>query len=438
MSSPPPAGPGFDAHHPPERRLLADCVHCGFCLPACPTYVLWGSEPDSPRGRIDLMTGIAEGAIGLSSTAVEHFDNCLGCLACVTACPSGVQYDRLIERTRAQVERNVPRAPADRLFRAALFQLFPHPGRLRALLPLLRFYEMSGLRAVLARRGLIARLPERLQAMESLLPPLPSRMEMPPRRTPPQKMLRLRVGLVAGCVQRVFFGDVNAATARVLAAEGCEVIVPDQGCCGALELHAGRENDAIGRARRLIAAFEGAGVDRVVVNAAGCGAALKDYGELLADDPRWARRAARFSATVRDISELLAELTPIGDYHPLARRVAYHDACHLQHGQGIRQQPRAVLGRVPSLEVVELPEAEICCGSAGIYNLVKPAPARALGDRKAAHVIASGAEALASANPGCLIQLASALARAGHPLPTYHPVQVLDASLRAADLAPAR
>ncbi|MCS6802262.1 MAG: heterodisulfide reductase-related iron-sulfur binding cluster [Chloroflexota bacterium] len=432
------AGPGFDPHRPPERRLIGECVHCGFCLPTCPTYLLWGLEPDSPRGRIDLMAGVLDGAIGLTPATVAHFDQCLGCLACVTACPSGVQYGRLIERARAQIERNAPRSRADRLFRAAIFLLFPHPGRLRALLPLLRAYQASGLRALLDRSGLLARLPERLQAMESLLPPVPARIEPLPRRTPPARVLRLRVGLLVGCVQRIFFGEVNAATARVLAAEGCEVIVPAQGCCGALELHAGRDAAARARARRLIAAFERAGVDRVVVNAAGCGSTLKEYGELLADEPRWARRAARFAATVRDIAEVLAELPPLGHYRPLPLRVAYHDACHLLHGQRIYRQPRDLLARVPELTVVELAEPEICCGSAGVYNLLQPAPARALGDRKAAGILASGAEALASGNPGCLLHLARALARAGRPLPTYHPVQLLDASLRGATLPASR
>lgn len=423
------SGRGFDRHRPPERRVIAECVHCGFCLPSCPTYLLWGLEPDSPRGRIDLMAGVLDGVIGLSPTTVAHFDQCLGCLACESACPSGVQYGRLIERTRAQIERNAPRAPADRLFRAALFQLFPYPARLHALLPLLRFYQASGLRAALRRSGLLARLSARLGALDALLPSLPARAPVVPDRTRPAQVLRLRVGLVTGCVQRVFFGEVNAATARVLAAEGCEVVVPAQGCCGALELHAGREDAALARARRVIAAFDRAGVDRVVVNAAGCGSTLKEYGELLADDPRWARRAARFAAKVRDVAELLAELPPLGRYQPLPLRVAYHDACHLLHGQRLQRQPRSVLARVPALTVVELPESEICCGSAGVYNLLQPTPAQALGERKAAHLIASGAEALTSGNPGCLLQLASALARAGRPLPVFHPVQLLDASL---------
>ncbi|MFN8535236.1 MAG: heterodisulfide reductase-related iron-sulfur binding cluster [Dehalococcoidia bacterium] len=422
-------GPGFDRHHPPDAALIADCVHCGFCLPTCPTYLLWGLEPDSPRGRIDLMDGVLQRQIGLTPATVDHFDNCLGCLACVSACPSGVQYGRLIEQTRAQLERNAPRTAGDRLFRWLIFQLFPYPDRLRALLPALRLYRQSGIRAAVQRAGLLARLPERLQAMESLTPPLPPALVRPlPTRTPPQRMLRLRVGLLTGCVQQVFFQHVNEATIRVLAAEGCEVIVPPQGCCGALELHAGREPGALRRARALISALEGA--DRIVVNAAGCGSSMKEYGTLLADDRRWAGRAARFSAKVRDVSEILAELEPIATYQPLPLSVAYQDACHLQHAQGVRLQPRAVLGRVPGLRLAEVREPEICCGSAGVYNLLVPQPARELGDRKAAAVLATGADALASANPGCLIQIQSALSRVGRSLPVFHPIELIDASIR--------
>jgi glycolate oxidase iron-sulfur subunit len=420
-------GPGFDSRRPPPPELIADCVHCGFCLPTCPTYLLWEFEPDSPRGRIDLMKGVAERDIGLSPETVERFDNCLGCMACVTACPSGVQYDRLIERTRAQVERNVTRSPVDRLLRDAIFALFPYPDRLRTMLAALRIYRMTGVDRLTRRI-----LPARLMALETLLPPLPPAGERPPDRfTPARGASRLRVGVVSGCVQRVFFNEVNRATVRVLAAEGCDVVMPSQqGCCGALELHAGRDDSALGRARRLIEVFEGAGVDRVIINAAACGSILKEYGELLADDARWSRRAARFSAKVRDISELLAELEPVATYHPIPARVAYHDACHLQHAQGIRLQPRVLLRRIPDLELAEIAESEICCGSAGIYNLVKPEPARALGDRKAAQVLETRADALVSSNPGCLIQVHSALARAGQSLPAYHLVELLDASIR--------
>jgi glycolate oxidase iron-sulfur subunit len=431
-----PHAPGFDQHRPPDPARIAECVHCGFCLASCPTYLLWHREPDSPRGRIDLMRSIHEGVIGLTPETVRYFDNCLGCLACETACPSGVQYGLLIEQTRAQIERHVSRPPGDRLVRWLIFQLFPSPERLRRLLPFLRLYRASGLRSALHRLGLLRLLPAPLQAMEALLPPLPPRGVAPlPEHTPAVGAQRLRVGLVSGCVQRVFFPQVNQATVTVLAAEGCAVVVPPQGCCGALEFHAGLEERARQRARALVAAFAATPLDRIVVNAAGCGATLKAYGALLAEDEHWAGPAARFAAAVRDISELLAELPPRGQYHPLPLRLAYQDACHLQHARRIRQQPRSVLQRIPGLDLVELEEAEICCGSAGVYNLVNPLPARELGDRKARQVLASGAAALASANPGCLLQIQTALARAGWPLPAYHPVELLAASLRGEPLA---
>jgi len=241
------------------------------------------------------------------------------------------------------------------------------------------------------------------------------------------------VGLLSGCVQRVFFDPVNTATIRVLAAEGCDVVVPgDQGCCGALNFHAGREEGGLERARRLIAAFERAGVDTVVVNAAGCGSTLKEYGYLLRDDPEWAERARAFSAMVRDVTELLADLTPVAPRHPLPLRAAYHDACHLGHAQGVRRQPRAILRAIPGLELLDIPEAEICCGSAGIYNLVEPHAADQLGERKARNILDTNPEIIATANPGCLLQIGAALDRLGRAIPTVHPVELVDASIRGA------
>jgi glycolate oxidase iron-sulfur subunit len=422
----------FDDRHPPDPKLIDDCVHCGFCLPTCPTYALWGEEMDSPRGRIYLMKLAGEGAVGLNSTVVQHFDRCLGCMACVTACPSGVQYDKLIEATRPQIERNYERSFTDRLFRRAIFELFPYPKRLRALaLPLL-LYQASGLRGLAHRLGLVRALPARLRAMEGVMPSLGERMlrTRVPTLVPARGKRRRRVGMITGCVQRVFFPDVNAATVRVLAAEGCEVVSPpEQGCCGALELHAGFDQRALSRARQLISVFDRAGVDIIVINAAGCGSSLKQYGYLLRDDPAWADRAVAFSEKVRDISELLADLEPVGTYHELPYRVAYHDACHLRHAQGVYSQPRAILARIPKLELLEIAEADICCGSAGIYNLVEPEAARELGDRKAQNLLATGAQAVATSNPGCLLQIQSALQRIGQPIPAFHPAELLDASL---------
>jgi glycolate oxidase iron-sulfur subunit len=419
----------FDEHHPPDPALVGDCVHCGFCLTTCPTYSLWGEEMDSPRGRIYLMKQGLEGE-PMSDSMVQHWDACLGCMACVTACPSGVQYDKLIEATRAQVERNHRRTPSDRLLRATIFSLFPHPGRLRLLRGPLRVYQRLGLDRLIRRSGLLERLTPRLAAMEGLSPRL-RKPERIPERVPASGPRRAVVGMLSGCVQGQFFPDVNAATARVLAAEGCEVVVPPrQGCCGALSAHNGREAEAQAYARRTIDQFEAAGVEFVVVNAAGCGSTMKEYADLLADEPDYAERAATFAAAVRDISEILVELGPVAPRHPLEVTVAYHDACHLAHAQGIRAQPRALLRGIPGLELREIAEADICCGSAGIYNILNPEPARELGNRKAANIVATGASMLVTANPGCLMQVAGALERAGSPIAMAHTVEVLDASIR--------
>lgn len=446
--------PAFDLFNPPSTELIDQCVHCGFCLPTCPTYLLWGEEMDTPRGRIHLMKLANEEKIGLTDTTVRHFDQCLGCMACLTACPSGVQYDKLIESTRQQVERRYERSPQDRLFRGLIFGLFPHPSRLRLVAPFLLIYQKSGLRgavrsvlgaliglttdeskggaAKVLRRVLGQNLPRRLAALEAVAPSLTvdGLRRRLPRFTPAQGVRRARVGLLEGCVQRVFFSEVNAASIRVLAAEGCDVVVPEQGCCGALGLHAGREDDAKEYARSMIEAFELAEVDYVVVNAAGCGSSMKEYGHLLRDEPGWAARAARFSDMVRDITELLDDLGPVAKRRAMRAKVAYHDACHLAHAQGIRRQPRNVLKSIPGIELVAINEGDICCGSAGIYNLVEPEPAAELGERKAKNIIATGAQLVASANPGCTLQIRAASERLGHPLRVVHPVQILDAAIR--------
>ncbi len=469
------------------RGVAKDCVHCGFCLPACPTYQLWGQEMDSPRGRIYLVNQILDGA-ELSATAAEHFDRCLGCMACMTACPSGVQYDQLIEAARVWTEEAhsggpavtavageaagggsagpaVPAVPAvsavsavsaagkrsvrERTARAAIFSLFPYPRRLRALTAPLRLAQRTGLDRRIARSTLPARLSPQLGAALRLAPPGPvpaavtSRL---PSRVPALGTRRAVVGMLTGCVQSVFFPQVNAATARVLAAEGCDVIIPrGQGCCGALSLHSGREAEAAAFARRTIATFEQAGVDAVVVNSAGCGSAMKEYGRLLgpADPERadagwadagWAERAAEMSGKVRDLAEFLAEIGPVARRHPLPVTAAYHDACHLAHAQRITRQPRELLRAIPELNLVEVPDAGTCCGSAGVYNLLQPAAASELGARKAESVLATGAPLLISANPGCSLQIASALAERGQHIAVAHTAQVLDASIRGRPL----
>ena len=424
----------FDAHHPPAQEIIDKCVHCGFCLPVCPTYLLWREEMDSPRGRIYLMKMAADGAATLNDKWVGHVDACLGCMACMTACPSGVDYGKLIESTRAQIERNYHRSAAERLYRRMIFSTFTNPGRLRALLVPLRVYQKAGLQAVARKTGLLRLLPERLRSMESLLPKLEASQDLAVV-TPAVGERRRRVGMLLGCVQRVIFPQVNAATARVLAAEGCEVVTPkEQCCCGALSVHAGEEEQALALARRTIDAFERARVDDIIVNAAGCGSTMKEYGHLLRDDPQYAARAREFSAKCKDVSEFLAALEPRAPRNPLPLRVAYHDACHLQHAQGIRTQPRALLARIPQLELLDIPEAAICCGSAGIYNLVQPDTAQELGDRKAEHISGLKPDVVASGNPGCLLQLRAALERAGKPVRVLHIIELLDASLRGASL----
>ncbi|MFF5263396.1 (Fe-S)-binding protein [Actinomadura viridis] len=413
-------------------RLIDDCVHCGFCLPTCPTYVLWGEEMDSPRGRIHLMDQHETGT-PFSPPMVEHFDRCLGCMACVTSCPSGVQYDRMIELTRARVEREHPRPLPERALREMIFKLFPYPRRLRALRGPLRAYQRTGLDRLVRRSGLLEHLSPSLAAMERLAPPL-SRAPRLPERVAAREGRRATVGMLTGCVQGEFFPGVNAATARVLALEGCDVVIPrGQGCCGALSLHSGREEEARAFARRTIVTFET--VDVIVVNAAGCGSAMKEYRRLLADEPEWAGRADALSAKTRDLTEFLVELGPRARRHPLPVTVAYHDACHLSHAQGVRAQPRALLGAIPGLTVREVADPEICCGSAGTYNLLQPEAAAELGDRKAAGVRATGAELLVAANPGCSMQIATALERQGTRLPVAHTAEVLDASLRGTGTA---
>ncbi|MFI5909136.1 (Fe-S)-binding protein [Dactylosporangium sp. NPDC051541] len=394
------AQPGRD-----RRALIGDCVHCGFCLTTCPTYVLWGEEMDSPRGRIQLMLQQTQGE-PLTPTMAGHFDACLGCMACVTACPSGVQYDELITETRAMVEEVRP--PAGRALRAAVFALFPYRRRLSLAKAPLRGYRMLG-------TPFKRQLPATLRTLLDLAPPAGRAVALP-AVVPAIGRRRARVGMLTGCVQHAFFPGVNAATARVLAAEGCEVVIPeDQGCCGALSRHSGRAEEADRFAAALRRSF--AGVDALVVNAAGCGSSLKEA-------------AGPFAGRAVDLTEFLADLGPIAPRHPVPVTAAYHDACHLAHAQGIRAQPRALLRAIPGLDLREIPDGEICCGSAGIWNVLNPGPAAELGDRKARDVLSTGASLLVTANPGCLMQISAGVQRAGATIRLAHTAEVLDASIR--------
>jgi glycolate oxidase iron-sulfur subunit len=427
----------FDSNRPPEQSVIDDCVHCGFCLDSCPTYVLWGNEADSPRGRIVLIGEGLKAGGEMSDEMVTHFDRCLGCMACVTACPSGVRYDRLIERVRPQVQRHHERTRSERALRRLLFETLPHPKRLRALVPLL----------VASRKLGVERLPERVSALAKVAPRAPlyaAREAALALRTPAVGQRRGRVGLLLGCVQRVFYPQVHRATIHALAAEGYEVIAPAMPeCCGALEFHAGEEPVAMSRARATIAAFGvaggTAGLDHIVVNAAGCGSAMKEYGELLGTAV-----AHDFSARVCDVCELLGSVEPRAPRGPIPARVVYHDACHLAHAQGVRIAPRALLESIPQLELLEVAvERDVCCGSAGIYSLIAPDAAAELGVRKARNLLATGAELIAAANPGCAAQLDRHLRDLGHPLPIRNPVELLSQSITAGSpspvaLAPAR
>ena len=420
--------------HGHEVEGVNQCVHCGLCLAYCPTFSILGTEMDSPRGRIFLIKSMAEGRIGLTDSAAAHLDLCLGCRACETVCPSGVPYGQLIEAARADIERQRPGGPLRRLFRWVNFSvLLPHPRLLSLAAAGLRFYQVSGLQRLVRASGVLRLLPGPLASWEPLLPSIPAAADRAPLPavTPADGVKRATVGLLTGCVQQVAFGPQNRATARVLARNGVEVIAPrTQTCCGALHAHGGEHDTALELARKTIIAFESAGVEQVVVNTSGCGAHMKAYGTLLADDPRWAERARRFAARVSDISEFLAREPLRGPLRPLARTVTYHDPCHVAHGQKIRKEPRALLHQIPGLTVKELHEADWCCGSAGTYNLTQPEMAGQLQRRKIENIRATGAEAVITANPGCIIQIQQGLAGGARPIRVLHIVELLDEAYR--------
>ena len=423
MEQRPIAFAGYPNADAPVQELISRCVHCGLCLPTCPTFAELGVEMDSPRGRIRLMKSVWDGRIDVASDGFdEHMYKCLDCRACETACPSGVEFGKLMEGARSQVEAARRRALPERLLRWVVFhQLITRPRRLAAFARLGYVTKRLGGRRLLRRVGF-----RRLAELLSLVPDAPPTSAALPDRFDAEGPIRGRVALFTGCVMRSAFAATNAATARVLARNGIEVVVPAlQTCCGALHAHAGERADARALAKRNIADLEGLAVDAFVVNAAGCGANLKEYGWLLKDDPAWAERAHAFSARVRDASEYLAAVGLTATPGPLALRVAYDDPCHLLHGQKIKDQPRALLAAIPGLTVVPLGEADWCCGSAGTYNVTQPELAARLGHRKAEHVIRSGADLVVTANPGCQMQIAAALHDAGSRIPVVHLMDLL-------------
>jgi len=407
---------------PATINAIRSCVHCGICLPVCPTYRTLGEEMDSPRGRVYLMRAVAEGRLDITDTYTRHLDLCLGCRACETACPAGVPFGSLLETARADIER-AGRPIRRRLMDAFVFGVFPYPQRLAIALGLLRRYRRWGLQALVRRAGLLRRFP-RLAAMDALLPEVPRTDSELPEFLAARGRARGRVALLVGCVQRFLFADVNLDTMRLLAAAGWDVVAPrGQGCCGALELHGGRLDAFRARARALAAAFP-SDVDWIVTNAAGCGSALRDYAHWVGDDAA----ASRLAARTRDVSELLADADlPL---NPLPLTVTYHDPCHLAHGQRVRTAPRTALGRIPGLTLVPLADSELCCGSAGVYNVLEPEMADQLLALKIARIVETGARAVATGNPGCLLQIARGARERGLDLEVVHPVTLLARALR--------
>ncbi len=424
-----PSQPGTKSHRGAVLDIpeLYQCVHCGLCLNHCPTYRITSLEPESPRGRIHLVRAAAEGRIEPNERFGEHLYLCLMCRACETACPSGVQFGRIAEAAREVL--GPPGSPVARtIARFAFTQVLPHPSRLRLLFRLLRLYQRSGLQRLMQRV-----LPRRLRDMEAMLPPVPDRFFLPDVEVLPAiGPRRARVALLSGCVMSVLFGEVNEATVRVLRRNGCEVVIPKaQGCCGALNTHNGETKSAKAMARRDIDTFLQAGVDAVIVNAAGCGAAMKEYGHLLRDDPRYAAKAAQFGKMVKDATEFLAELGLVPPRGRVEMTVTYQDPCHLAHGQRVRGQPRTLLGAIPGLRLVEMNGSDRCCGSAGIYNLTHPEMSQEVLQEKMASIKQTTAAAVVAPNPGCILQLQYGARRYGPAVTVFHLLDLLDRAYAA-------
>ena len=434
--------PNDSLNAPQPRRFLDHnkslaCIHCGLCLSSCPTYLETGNENDSPRGRIYLMRALEEGRLALEESVVRHIDLCLGCRACEAVCPSGVQYGELLETTRHHIEHNYRRPLWQRfLRRVAIEQVFPFPERM----------ELAVLPAVWLRKlRLDRRLPAFFRDALALLPENPTHCDLPVVSKATASPARGRVGLVSGCVMSVLFGETNAATMRLINRAGYDVVTPrEQGCCGALHAHGGNLDQARAAARHNIQVFENLQLDAILINAAGCGSTLKEYGHLLGDDPAWAERARKFGALVLDLTEWLVQQpdAPLAgvttaEADSAAVRVTCHDACHLAHAQRITQPPRDLVRRVPGHNLVELPEADVCCGSAGSYNLTEPAMSARLQRRKIENILATGATVVVTTNPGCLLQIRAGLRAAGaEHIQVMHIADYLDQAVRPRSQTP--
>jgi glycolate oxidase iron-sulfur subunit len=414
----------------PQQVDLDRCVHCGLCLNACPTYRELRVEMDSPRGRIYQMVQVANGA-AISSPYVEHIELCLACRGCETACPSGVQYGRLVEAARAEIENKTRRPWRERALRWLVFRrLLPSRLNLEIAGALLYLYQASGLKRL---AGMLEFLPSRLRELETLAPEIetPFFFAYYGKTLPAEGARRYRVALLGGCIANIGFARLNEATVRVLRKNGCEVSIPaNQSCCGALHVHAGIRDQARKLARRNIDALLEGGFDAIITNAGGCGSTLKEYGELLEHDPAYAERARRFSALVKDVNEFLASIELNPDMHPLLFTVTYQDSCHLAHGQKIRSAPRKLLGSVPGIELREMQLSDLCCGSAGIYNVVHTGMAMALLKKKMEQVNATEAGVIAASNPGCMLQLRAGVKKFGRGQRVAHVVEILDEAYR--------
>jgi glycolate oxidase iron-sulfur subunit len=421
------ANPGADI----DYRLFLDCVHCGLCTAACPTYVETGNENDSPRGRIYLMRGVTDERIELTHEVRRHLELCLDCRACETACPSGVQYGKLIEPFRIAMSDlgEGPKKKHDWFHRWILFGLFPYPDRLRKALIPARIAQFLRLDRFAENLGLVSLLPPRLRQLVRQLPPLEKRLPALPQVLPAIGQRRARVALFTGCVSDVMFRSTNWATARVLQQNGCDVVVPrNQVCCGAIHLHAGSSDPARDFADANVAAFDVDSIDAVIVNVAGCGAMLKDYGHHWHDERQAARQ--KFVGKVKDVSEFLDGLGLIKPTGELPIKATYHDACHLGHAQKIKDAPRRLLAQIPGLVLVDLPETELCCGAAGTYNLTEPEMAQRLSERKLKNILSTGAQVVVTGNVGCIMQIAREARQQGHKLSVLHPIDLLDLSYR--------
>ena len=429
-----PAASGFRGEDRPRYADYARCVHCGLCLNNCPTYRLWGLEADSPRGRIRQMVLVDEGRLPLGDSFVQHIDQCLDCRACETACPSGVEYGKLVEAARAQIEQNYKRPLASRVARSLVYRhLLPYPRRIAAAARLARFYQRSGLQALARGTGLLRMLG--MAERDRLMPRIEDDFFFSKlgRTYPAQGAQRARVALFAGCVAQVSFAKLNEATIRVLTANGCEVVVPDgQSCCGALAAHAGVRDVARDLARVNMDVFLAGGFDAFVTNAAGCGSTLKEYELLFPEDAPEHQRAQAFRAKMRDVTEFLDELGPVAPLGNLPWRVTYQDSCHLAHGQKVREAPRRLIRSVPGIEFVEMRLADNCCGSAGVYNVTETAASLELLADKMQNARATRAGVIVTSNPGCLLQLRAGAEIHGTGQEVLHVIELLDRALDGA------